>query len=345
MTQVTRPSHSRARARAVLLLLAAVVVAGLSASRGAGPLGTAPARGEDDVSLHAAIVERMSAGEPYYEATGTELRQRGYPTRSVFNWRTPVLFTFVSVAPGTARIVLIGLGLLLLAATVVQLASESPLVVLGGAVAQAGAIPITLVTGSVVLHEVWTGVLIALSVCLYLRRLWIPAALLGILALFVRELAAPYCLVSGLLAIRAARWREVSVWVGAAILYAASFAMHVHQVHAHAQPGDLAHLESWVQWGGLRFILSTLRWNGFLTIAPAWVAAIAFGVLLAGLFDRTLSLHLRLGVAAYLALFAIAGHDFNNYWGAIPLLTYPLLFGYGLRSLDRLVRSAAALTP
>ena len=72
----------------------------------------------------------------------------------------------------------------------------------------------------------------------------------------------------------------------------------------------------------------------------------AFVVLLAGLFDRTLSLHLRLTVAAYLALFAVAGHDFNNYWGAIPLMTYPLLFGYGLRSVGGLVlggrRPAAA---
>jgi hypothetical protein len=38
-------------------------------------------------------------------------------------------------------------------------------------------------------------------------------------------------------------------------------------------------------------------------------------------------------------LFCVAGHDFNNYWGAIPLLTYPLLFGYGLRSAGDLVRT------
>ena len=109
----------------------------------------------------------------------------------------------------------------------------------------------------------------------------------------------------------------------------------------HAQPADLAHLEPWVQWGGLPFILSTLRWNGWLTVAPAWAAAVALIVLVAGMFDGRLSLHLRLTVAAYLALFAVAGHDFNNYWGAIPLLTCPLLFGYGCDSLVRLVRTAA----
>ena len=334
-------SSPRTRALSLLTILAMVLAAGVYSSLGAGPLGTAPAGGEDDVSLHTAIVNRVAAGEPYYDATGDELRRRGYPTRSVFNWRTPFLFTAVAAAPGIARVVLLALGLLLLAATVTQLASESSLVVVGGAVAQAGAIPIVLVPGAVVLHEVWTGAIIALSVCLYLRRRWIPAAVLGVLALLVRELAAPYCVASGLLAIRARRWREVGVWFGAACFYAVYFALHVHQVQAHARPGDLAHLESsWIQWGALRFILSTLRWNGWLTVAPPWVAAVAFVVLLAGLFNRTLSPHLRLTVAAYLALFAIAGHQFNNYWGAIPLMTYPLLFGYGLRSVHGLVLAA-----
>ena len=107
------------------------------------------------------------------------------------------------------------------------------------------------------------------------------------------------------------------------------------------EPGDLAHLDSWIQWGGLPFVLSTLRWNGWLTMAPAWVAAVALAVLLASLFDDRLSLHLRLPAAAYLALFAVAGHPFNNYWGVIPLLIYPLLLGYGLRSLLLLARTAA----
>jgi hypothetical protein len=341
----TTPFTPRTRAVALLILLVAVLIAGIYSSTRARPLGVAPARGEDDVSLHAAIVQRLTAGQSYYEATGDELRQRGYPTRSIFNWRTPLLFSAVAAAPGVARVVLIALGLLLLVATVTELASESLVVVLGGAVAQAGAIPITLVPGAVVLHEAWTGALVALSVCLYLRRRWIPAAVVGVLALFVRELAAPYCVVAGLLAIRARRWREVGVWGVAAVSYAAYFAVHAHQVQVHGRPGDLAHVESWIQWGGLPFILSTVRWNGWLTVAPAWAAAVALVVLLAGVFDRALSPHLRLSVAVYFALFAVAGHDFNNYWGAIPLLTYPLLFGYGLRSLHGLVQAAAGRAP
>ena len=341
MTEPAAFYSSRTRTTAILVLLAAVLVASIYSYPRARPLGAAPARGEDDVSMYTAIVNRLSAGESYYEVLGAELRQRGYPTRPFFNWRTPLLFSAVARAPRIARVVLIGLALLVLAATVAELAPESPLVVLGGAIAQAGAIPIAFVPGSVVLHEVWTGALIAASVCLYLRRAWIPAALLGILALFVRELAAPFCVVSGLLAIHAKRWREVAVWTGGAAVYAVYLAAHVLQVHAHGQPGDLAHVESWIRWGGPHFILSTLRWNGWLTLAPAWAAAVALVVLLAGIFDRSLSPHLRYAVGAYLAFFAVVGQPFNNYWGVIPLMTCPLLFGYGLRSVDRLVRVAA----
>ena len=86
-------------------------------------------RGEDDVSLHAAIVNRLAAGEPYYDATATSCAGADIRRAACFNWRTPLLFSAVAAAPGVARVVLIALGLLLLAATVTQLASESPLVV------------------------------------------------------------------------------------------------------------------------------------------------------------------------------------------------------------------------
>ena len=74
--------------------------------------------------------------------------------------------------------------MVLLVLTVTQLAPEPSIVVVGGAIAQAGALPITLVPGAVMLHEVWTGVFIALSVCLYLRQRPAAGAAAGALALF-----------------------------------------------------------------------------------------------------------------------------------------------------------------
>jgi len=325
-----------------LLLLALTAVAAVAFSPQPGPLGAAVTEGESDVSLHSAVVGRLERGESYYDVTGDELRRRGYPSRSVFNWRSPLLFSAVALAPRVARVVLIALGVVLLVLTVKQLAPEPSIVVLGGAIAQAGALPITLVPGAVLLHEVWTGVFIALSVCLYLRQRPAAGAAVGALALFVRELAAPYCVVAAVLAFRARRWREVVVWAAALVGYVVYFATHVQQVLAHRRPDDISHLDSWVQWGGLPFILSTLRWNGWLAVLPLWVAAIVFVVLVAGIFENGRSEHLRLCVGVYLLLFAAAGHTFNNYWGVIPLFTYPLLFGYALRHVSSLFRDAVA---
>ena len=43
-----------------------------------------------DVALYRAEVARIRHGEGYYQAAAAELTARGYPTRSVFNWRTPL---------------------------------------------------------------------------------------------------------------------------------------------------------------------------------------------------------------------------------------------------------------
>jgi hypothetical protein len=340
MTQSAVPFSSRIRAVLILLFLCGVFVAGLYSSRASSPTRSVPVRTDGDVAMYTAMVQRLSAGEQYYDVVGGELRQRGYATRPFFNWRTPLLFSAVALAPRVARVVLISLGLILLVATITRFAAEPSLVAVASLVAQIGALPITLVPGSVVLHEAWTGVFIGLSVWLYLRGSWRLAALVGLLALFVRELAAPYCVVATLLAIRARRWAEVRVWMVGSALYAVYLGLHVKAVLAHGQPGDIEHLESWVRFGGLRFLLSTLAWNGWLTAAPHWVALVPLVVLLTGVFDRRLNPHVRFAVAAYFAFFCVAGHDFNDYWGAVPLLTYPLLFGYALRSAVDLTRTA-----
>ena len=42
------------------------------------------------MALYRAEVDRIRNGEGYYQAAAAELTARGYPTRSVFNWRTPL---------------------------------------------------------------------------------------------------------------------------------------------------------------------------------------------------------------------------------------------------------------
>src|SRR5262249_35790545 len=47
-------------------------------------------KGEGDLILFRRVVERVHFGENYYDAWGHEVRARGYPAQSVFNWRLPL---------------------------------------------------------------------------------------------------------------------------------------------------------------------------------------------------------------------------------------------------------------
>ena len=61
--------------------------------------------------------------------------------------------------------------------------------------------------------ELWAGTLIAFSVCAYAHNWRSPGVAGGLLALFFRELALPYCLVRVALACWHKRRREVLAWV------------------------------------------------------------------------------------------------------------------------------------
>src|SRR5262245_47437665 len=109
-------------ARAVLLVTAATMLffANVSTSSSAINYAAKPRRSAGDIALYLAEVQRISRGENYYKAANHELRERGYPTRSVFNWRTPLPMWLLGMLPSEAArramigifaVVLLGLGM------------------------------------------------------------------------------------------------------------------------------------------------------------------------------------------------------------------------------------------
>ena len=52
-----------------------------------------------DVFLYMSEVKRIHAGEGYYQAAAKELVAQGYPTASVFNWRTPLPTWLIAKLP------------------------------------------------------------------------------------------------------------------------------------------------------------------------------------------------------------------------------------------------------
>jgi len=280
---------------------------------------------------------------------GSELRARGYPTASVMNWRTPLhLSTLAVLRIPLARLVFGILGLMVLVAGIWALAPRGSHVTAWGAFSLAGAtMPIMLAHASVFFSEAWCGLLIGLSLALYARQRWVGAAVCGVLAVFVRELAAPYVLVCGLTALLGRRRKESLVWLLGGVAYVIYYAIHASSAHAAIEAGALAHTHSWVRWQGLAFVFSTAKWYGWATLAPAVLAPLVVTAGLAATAARSTTVQLRLGIVAYVFMFAIIGQPFNSYWGLVtaPLWAFGIAYSLdGVRWIANLPRTDSGRT-
>lgn len=288
----------------------------------------------NDRALYHAIVERVRAGEEYYDAAGTELRARRYPTGSLFNWRTPLYAWVIGKAPeatwAQAVLVLAALATLLLAYTEVQREAGMQMGV-AGLLLLVSALAWT-VNGQVYLFtELWAGVLIALSVFLYGQEKWLLGCAAGLLALFFRELALLYCLLALLLAVWQQRRAEVVAWIVGLALYGIYLAWHGYQVAERLTSADRVHPDGWMQFGGLRFVIGTCHMNVLLINLPAWMTALCLPLSLLGWAGWRSPTGLRGGLtlAGYVTAFLVVGNPaFNCYWGLMfaPHFIFGLLW-------------------
>ncbi len=281
-----------------------------------------------DVALYRAEVQRIHAGENYYLVAAQELVARGYPTRSVFNWRTPLPVWLIGVMPtpvfGKVVLCLLALALMLIAFEATS--REQPNIYRGPlplALLLAGPLLPCILSDLYVLPVLWAGVFIGLSVCAYgVRRPYLGVAA-GLAAVFFRELALPYCLLGVALAAWHKRRGELTAWLAGLAAWAVFFGLHCLQVKQLVAPDALAHRQSWIQFGGLAFVQATLQMNSCLLLLPQWVTALYFVAAMCGLAGWHSPLGQRIGLAVclFVVAFSIVGQDFNRYWG---LLIAPL---------------------
>ncbi len=261
-----------------------------------------------DVALFRAIVDDVRAGDPYYDAFGTELRTRHYPVRSLFNWRTPLLYrTLAWSSVDVGQWLLIGLSTLLLIAAI--RGPDRPLTPFF----LTHALIVVLFREPLYFTELWAGVCLGLSAAAYAAERRLQGVAWAILGLAVRELAAPYCVAATLLAVWQRQWREVRAWALGATLYAGYYGWHASQVRQHIQPGDLAHAHSWLFSGGWVFLLRAIQSTGLLFLVPTPVFAAFIVAVVAAGWARNMPVHVRLGVLVYAAFFVCAGQPFNLY--------------------------------
>jgi hypothetical protein len=315
-----------ARVALALFALVALFFVAITLSPLKSGFADAADRGPGDIALYRAEADRIQAGQTYYDAAEVELNRRGYPTASIFNWRMPLPVWLIGRLPGiwASQVILGGLGLTLVCLSFHLLADEAGVKqALVGVLLLSGALLPCVLGDLVVMSELWSGVLIAISAtCFGIRRpIWGVAA--GVAALFFRELAAPYCLVCLALAARERRYRELRLWGIGLAAYAVFFIAHVWQVLPRVGGPDLAHVHGWIRFGGAGFLISTAQMNAYLLLVPQWVTAVylACTLLCCATWNTPVGQRIGLTIAVYAIAFSIAGNDFNQYWGS---LTAPL---------------------
>lgn len=333
------------RARLVLLVLLLITLALIAIGLMAEPPPDVP-EGRGDLGTYQKIVTRLQAGEPYYPALHAELVDGGYGTRSVFNWRPPVFLEMIAAlgTPMVAQAVLVTLSLLVVAlAGWLAIGAGGALMALLSGVSLLLGQMATIAPNAALLCELWAGSMILLSVTAYgLKWPWLGFAA-GLAALFLREISGLYVLIAIGFALRAGRRRELVAWALGLAIFAAYFAWHSVMAMSLVLPTDPAYKDSWLQFGGAVFVLSTAQFNGLFLLLPQAVTGLVLPLAVLGLIGwRGAAGRMAAAtVLAYLVLFALFGRPANGYWGALytPLLMLGL--PWGLMALRDLVRAAS----
>lgn len=332
------------QARLVLAVILAAAIAGVAVTL--SPMASSNIRpgikGGNDVALYRAEIERIRHGQGYYDAAAAELAPRGYPTRSVFNWRTPLPMWLLGKLPADAfgKVLLGGLALMALLMAVAALVREETVGeenaaagrgVLSGrpiscALLLIGPLMLPVLDQLFVVPVLWAGVFIALSVCAFgLKRPYWGVAF-GLSAAFLRELALLYCLLGVGIALWRRRRGESAAWLIGLAAWLGFYAVHWWTVSGLIAPDAIAHHHGWVRLGGAGFVISTAQMNAYLLPLPQWVTALYLVAALVGFAGWGTAWGTRVGlsVCLFLATFAVVGQSFNQYWGSLiaPLLCF-----------------------
>ena len=329
-------------ARLALGILLLIVVFGANTKRAIAP----PVRDQStigDSQLQLRTIERIRGGESYYSAVGDELRRNSYPTRPIINWRTPLHYSVVAaLSIEWAGRLLFGLGIVVVVTGALAYSTKSTGKAVAAALLLLGSMaPAMLVRpGAVGYSEHWAAVFLALSLNAYVARKWTLAAGLGITAVFVRELAAPYALVCGLLALQAKRRTEWQLWVAGGVAYVVYYGLHATAAVDAIRPGDLVREQSYVQWLGLPFVFMTLYTNGIVNLLPSWLTPMATSIGVAGACADSAPSQFRVTLLLYAALFCVFGQSFNFYWGYMTSPIWAHAWLHAPEGLQALVVSA-----
>jgi len=338
-------TYPRQVAQALLMLVLLLIVIGLT-SRSAGI--EEPDRDAGDMALGQRIIDEMRAGEDYYSAANHVLRMHGsYASRPFVNFRLPVLATVSSLFPDNfiPQLMLLVLSIAVLAAWTHEIIRRAGLALglLGGGFLLFGVANAT-TPGAFLSHDLWAGLLIALSLW-YSPRNWKASVACGLAALSIREHAVIFVLVMAVLAWLQGHRREAVAWTAGIAISALYIMHHADLASQYVKPDDPA--RSWMTLGGWAFVVSTGRWTLLTMFAPSSVSAILTPVALLGLaaYPGRIGERMVATVLSYVVVFMFIGTPDYWYWGQIyaPLLAVGL--ACSVPALRNLLRCAFMKSP
>lgn len=346
---LTAPSRFAGLSRPVawlgLALLAILLAATLTAlvTPGPPPVSGNPAlRADDhaDVMLYESIVSGVRAGGNYYVVAADALRRGNYPLKPFVTFRLPTLALVQASIP---RPVTIGLLYILAAGVMLAwfvrlrpvFARPPPLVI--AMVLLAGGMAAFVQYELIYFHEVWAGLLIALSLALRHPGRWAGAIAVGMIAMLIRETAVLYIGIMAVMAFAGGHRREAFGWAGAIMVFAVVVALHAQAVGQVVRPLDPVS-PGWSGMLGFGFFVKTMTISTALGVAPPWLASLLVGLALFGwaAWDDAVALRALALFCAYAALLSIFGRVDTFYWGLMiaPTILIGLAFAPdGLRDL------------
>tara|TARA_A100001391_G_scaffold178640_1_gene143182 strand:- start:530 stop:1624 length:1095 start_codon:yes stop_codon:yes gene_type:complete len=291
--------------------------------------------GKVDMDLYRAVNTRVAAGEDYYEAAAAEHREFAMPTTPFVTVRTPVLawtsalwgeygWRIVAAALWGANI--LGWGFAFRRERRFERLAAGGLAGLFGVVAFIPEIPFS--------HEILAGLMLSLALALSAGSAWVAGVVLAICAIALRELALPFLLAWGAIALAAGEKRKALALGGALAMLALGLALHAEAVSAIRQPGDLTS-PGWSGLLGPSLPLYGIHITTLLQTLPTWIAG-PLGVLpLLG----WLAVGGRLGAFAslwfvgFIVTVAVFARQENFYWMGLFIPAY----GVGLAFVPRAI--------
>jgi hypothetical protein len=273
-----------------------------------------------DSDLFSATIADLQAGVGYHDAFGAELRRLRYPTRSIFNWRQPLLYWTLAFIPHGQSLLYVGAAVLVVITWMLQQQWATVVLLI------AAMLPIA--TTVVTFSELWAGVLLGLSAVAYIARRRTLGVACAVAALAFRELAAPYCIALSLASLVRRDWREVRMWAVGLAVYVPYYGWHVWQATHRIGASDLSHPHSWLSLGGPVFLFRVFQFTSPIFIASTLLFAIAMACAVLVLLSQVAPRSLQLGLLPYVPFFMVIGQPFNVYWAFVVAPLFALWLSY-----------------